>query len=64
VSEQAKRNFYGDNDERPPLYKVLANLYALTGSEPCAKELIEAADYVEQICGPNAALTAMSAWVC
>jgi len=61
MSEQAKKAFYG---ERPPLYEVLMNLYALTGSEDCTIELAEAADYVEQLCGPQVALTSMPAWVC
>jgi hypothetical protein len=63
MSERQQRAFYGD-DGRPPLCAVVENLYALTGSEACAKELVEAADYVERVCGPTAALTAMPPWVC
>lgn len=63
MSEEQRSAFYGD-PERPPLWAVLSNLYALTGSADCAVELVEAADYVEQICGPLAALTSMPAWVC
>ncbi len=64
MSEFEKRNraFYGD-DGLPPLYAVMANLYRLTGSDACASELVEAADYVERVCGPMAALTHMPAWI-
>jgi len=61
VSERAQKFFYGD-EERPPLITVLLNLYNLTGSEACAKELVEAADEVERICA-GAAMTAMPGWV-
>jgi hypothetical protein len=63
MSERQNRAFYGE-DGRPPLCAVMANLYELTGSEACARELVKAADYVEWVCGPTAALTAMPAWVC
>jgi hypothetical protein len=64
MSEIEKRNrtFYGE-DERPPLYAVLQNLYALTKDHDCARELVEASDYVEQVCD-GAALTPMPKWVC
>lgn len=61
MSEREQRFFYGE--ERVPLIAVLMNLYKLTGSEACASELVEAADYVERVCGPTAALTAMPEWV-
>jgi hypothetical protein len=61
VSERAQQFFYGD-EARLPLITVLMNLYKLTGSEECAKELVEAADEVERACA-GAALTAMPGWV-
>jgi len=59
---QSNAAFYGE-DGRPSLYEVIANLRALTGSESCASELVEAADYVERVCGPEAALTEMPPWI-
>ena len=61
MSDEDKHNFYGDN-ERLPLCVVMANLCALTGSEDCAKELIEACDYVEATCG-STMLMPMPDWV-
>ena len=60
MSEREQRFFYGE--ERVPMIAVLMNLYQLTGSEECAKELVEAADEVERTCA-GAALTAMPGWV-
>jgi hypothetical protein len=62
MSEAQKRNFYGD-DGRPSILAVIAMLRTLTGSEACAKELIDAADEVERTCA-GAALTPMPEWVC
>lgn len=56
------RAFYGE-DERLPFHAVLAKLCALTGSEACAKELIEACDYVEGVCGPEAMVMPMPDWI-
>jgi len=61
MSEREKRSFYGD-DERPSLNAVMVNLCALTGSEACAKELIEACDYVEAVCG-STMLMPMPDWI-
>ena len=61
MSETEQKLFFGDED-RTPLITMLLNLYQLTGSEECAKELAEAADEVERICA-GAALTAMPGWV-
>jgi hypothetical protein len=56
--------FYGESDDdRPPLCVVMANLCALTGSEACAQELIEACDYVERVCGPEAMVMPMPDWI-
>ena len=55
--------FYGEHDEGPTVSEILARLGGLTGSSECAVELVEAADYVEQVCGPQAAITQMPAWV-
>lgn len=62
MSEAQKRNFYGDNG-RPALCEVFETLRTLTGSDACASELIEAADYVEQLCGPEAMLMPMPEWI-
>ena len=62
MNETQTRAFYGECG-RPSLYEVIANLRALTGSESCAKELIDAADEVERTCA-GAALTPMPEWVC
>jgi hypothetical protein len=62
MSEIEKRNFYGDT-ERPCVASVMASLCALTGSEACAKELIEAADYVQRVCGPEAMVMPMPEWI-
>lgn len=61
MSEQNSA-FYGESS-RPSLYEVIANLRALTGSEACARELIDAADEVERVC-VGASLTPMPEWVC
>jgi hypothetical protein len=61
VSDREQKIFYGD-EGRVPLVTLLMNLYQLTGSEECAKELAEAADEVERSCA-GAALTAMPGWV-
>jgi len=61
VSEREQKIFYGDQ-VRTPLVTLLMNLYKLTGSEECTKELVEAADEVERTCA-GAALTAMPEWV-
>jgi len=45
-----------------PLVTLLMNLYKLTGSEECTRELVEAADEVERTCA-GAALTAMPGWM-
>lgn len=57
------RNFYGDSE--PTRSSVMTSLMDVTGSEECAKELIDAADYVEQLCGPQAVAMAnpMPEWI-
>jgi hypothetical protein len=60
MSEAQKRIFYGIADQS--LREIVANFAALTGSANCARELAEASDYVETLCGPQAAYTKMSSW--
>jgi hypothetical protein len=65
MSNAQQRAFYGD-DGTPYVYEIVARLCALTGSEECAVELVEAADEVERNCGPLAALSVFAetlAWV-
>jgi hypothetical protein len=62
MSETEKRNFYGDNG-RPAVCEILETLLTLTGSEACARELVEAADYTERTCGPDAMLMPMPEWI-
>jgi|HubBroStandDraft_6_1064221.scaffolds.fasta_scaffold501168_1 hypothetical protein len=62
MSKEQQRAFYGDDDGRPHLSAVVSQLFALTGSEECAVELVEAADEVERVCA-GAALTAMPHWI-
>jgi hypothetical protein len=67
MNEARKSAFYGgdgdDDDGRPTVFAVLTTLRTLTGSVACASELLAAADYVEALCGPEAALTQMPAWI-
>ena len=60
MSDTQKKNFYGETG-RPTVCEVLETLRTLTGSESCAKELVEAADYVESVCGEQAVLMAQPA---
>ena len=62
MSEREQRAFFGE-DGRPSLYEVIATLRALTGCDACANELVAAADEVERLCGPGAALTEMPHWI-
>jgi hypothetical protein len=62
MNAEQQRAFYGD-DGRPHLYAVLNQLFALTGSEECAVELVRAANEVEEKTA-GAAITLMPAWVC
>lgn len=61
--EKSAAAFYGD-DGRPTVCAVLEFLRTLTGSDACAGELVEAADYTEWVCGPEAALMPMPPWAC
>jgi len=61
VREREQKIFYAD-EGRVPLVTLLMNLYKLTGSEECTRELVEAADEVERTCA-GAALTAMPGWM-
>lgn len=61
MSEAQKRNFYGDFG-RCAVCEILETLRTLTGSEECASELVEAADYVEHVCGSDM-LMPMPAWI-
>ena len=62
MSEREQAAFYGD-DGRPFLSEMLATLTGLTGSEPCAVELVAAANEVEEFT-KGAALTPMPEWIC
>lgn len=62
MSEQEKSAFYG-YDDWPTVSEVMLQLFCVTGSEALAKELIEAADFVESLARPGMAFTAMPEWV-
>jgi hypothetical protein len=47
MSASDKSAFFGDRDERPTVGEVLAGLFLATGSELCARELVEAAAEIE-----------------
>ncbi len=48
MNQEQRDAFYGVS--RPTVRECMAKLLTATGSESCARELIEAADFVELAC--------------
>ena len=62
MNESHKKAFYG-YPERPSVAEIMADLFTQTGCEKCAKELFDAANFVEQQC-QGKALSEMPRWIC